>query len=135
MQEIYFRPHSNDTSLTSTALESWNAKLIEGAKILGKDWWCTPRYKGWYEEAGFMDVKEKVFAWPSNEWAKGEKQKELGRTMLANSLRGLSAVSLMVLTKAFGMSVEEIEAMLIDVKRDMEDCKFRDILLVPNVTC
>jgi len=123
MQEIYFRPHSNDSSLAGTALEAWNAKVIEGAKILGKDWWCTPRYKSWFEEAGFMDVEEKVFYWPSNAWVKGEKQKELGRTMLANSMRGLSAVSLMVLTKAFGMSVDEIETMLVDVKKDMHNCE------------
>jgi len=52
--------------------------------VLGKDWWCTPKYKAWFEEAGFVDVVEKVFAWPGNEWVKGEKGKEMGRTMLAN---------------------------------------------------
>ncbi|KAE9371715.1 S-adenosyl-L-methionine-dependent methyltransferase [Stipitochalara longipes BDJ] len=121
MQEIYFRPHSNDSTISGTALEAWNAKVVEGAKILGKDWWCTPRYKGWFEEAGFVDVQEKIFYWPGNEWAKGEKQKELGRMMFANSLKGVSAISLMVLTKVFGMSVEEVEANLVEVKKDMEN--------------
>jgi hypothetical protein len=39
MQEIYFRPHSNDNSTNGTTLEAWNAKVVEGAKILWKDWW------------------------------------------------------------------------------------------------
>jgi hypothetical protein len=97
--------------------------LIEGAKILGKDWWCTPNYRGWFEEAGFMDVEEKVYYWPGNEWPKGEKQKELGRTMLTNGLRGLSAVSMMLFTKVFGMSAAEVETVLVDVRKDMENCE------------
>lgn len=132
MQEIYFRPHSQDASITGTALESWNAKLVEGAKVLGKDWWCTPKYKAWFEEAGFVDVEEKVFYWPGNEWAKGEKQKDLGKTMLANSLKGLSAISMMIFTKAFGMSVEEVETMLVVVRKDMKNCESGGFFLCVN---
>lgn len=44
MQEVYFRPLSNDGTVTGTTLEKWNAKVVEGAKVLGKDWWCAPRY-------------------------------------------------------------------------------------------
>jgi hypothetical protein len=45
MQEIYFKPHSIDGTVEGTKLQAWNAKLIEGARILGgKDWWCTPNY-------------------------------------------------------------------------------------------
>lgn len=127
MQEIYFRPHSNDNSTNGTALEAWNAKVVEGAKILGKDWWSAPKYKTWFEEAGFVDVEEKVFSWPGNEWAKGEKQKELGRTMFENSMKGLSAISMMVLTKAFGTSAEEVGAVLVDVKKDLENCESMSI--------
>lgn len=74
-----------------------------------------------------MDIEEKVFSWPGNEWAKGGKQKELGRTMFKNSMKGLSAISMMVLTKAFGMSAEEVEALLVDVKKDMENCESMSI--------
>lgn len=47
----------------------------------------------------------------------------MGAAMLANGLEGLSAVSLAVLTRAFGMSIETIEEMLVDVRRDMADRK------------
>jgi hypothetical protein len=120
MQEIYFRPHSQDTSIAGTALESWNTKVIEGAKVLGKDWWCTPNYKRWFE---------------GNEWAKGEKQKKLGRKMLTNSLKGLSAVSMMVFTKVFGMSVEEVDTMLADVRKDMNNCESGGPFWVLFITC
>ncbi|KAF8861792.1 methyltransferase domain-containing protein [Acephala macrosclerotiorum] len=121
MQEIYFCPHSNDNTSRGTALEAWNAKLIEGAKILGKDWLCTPNYTRWFKEAGFRNVVEKQFAWPGNTWPKGKKQKEVGMMTLANGLEGLSGVSMAVLTRAFGMSAKEVEDMLPDVRRDMAD--------------
>jgi len=44
--------------------------------------------------------------------------------MLANGLEGLSAVSMAVLTRVFGMSVEEVEESLGDVRRDMADGEF-----------
>lgn len=52
--------------------------------------------------------------------------------MLVNGLEGLSAVSLAVLTRAFGMSVDEVEEMLVDVRRDMADREFPLlVLLIP----
>lgn len=44
MQEVYFRPLSNDGTVHGTALENWNIKVVEGAKLLGKDWWSVPHY-------------------------------------------------------------------------------------------
>ena len=44
MQEIYFRPFSNDGTCDGCALETWNKKVVDGAKVLGKDWWCVPNY-------------------------------------------------------------------------------------------
>ncbi len=64
---------------------------------------------------------EQQFAWPSNPWPKGEKQKELGRTTLKDSLDGLSGVSIAILTRAFGMTAAEVEDYLVDVRKDMKN--------------
>jgi hypothetical protein len=45
----------------------------------------------------------------------------MGYTTLANGLQGLSAVSMMVYTRAFGWSADQVEAYLVDVRRDMND--------------
>ncbi len=124
MQEIYFRPHSSDGTVTGTALEKWNAKVVEGAAKMGKDWWCPPHYARWFKEAGFEQVVERHFAWPGNTWPKGKKQKEMGMTMLANSMEGTEAISLKVLTGAFGMGVDEVKGLVEEVKRDMNDSKW-----------
>jgi len=121
MQEFSLKPTSIDGSIHGTALEAWMTKLVEGAAILGKDWLCTQHYTEWFKEAGFVDVVERQFAWPSNTWPKGRKQKEIGYTTMTNSLKGLSAVSMAVFTRAYGWSAEEVEVYLGPVKRDIQD--------------
>jgi hypothetical protein len=128
MQEVHFKPHSLDGTVEGTALQTWNEKLVEGARLLGgKDWHCAPHYSEWFQEAGFVDVVERQFSWPSNTWPKGKKQKLMGMTMLANALEGLNGVSMAVLSRAFGWSAKEVEEYLVDVRRDMEDSKFPNI--------
>ncbi|KAH7411286.1 S-adenosyl-L-methionine-dependent methyltransferase [Cadophora sp. MPI-SDFR-AT-0126] len=121
MQDLYFRPHSDDGTLTGTALEKWNAKLKDGGAKMGKDWWCTPNYARWFKEAGFVDVVEKKFFWPGNTWPKGRKQKEMGMTMLANSMEGVEGATLKMFTGLYGMSIEEVQEVIRDVKRDLCD--------------
>jgi hypothetical protein len=88
---------------------------------MGRDWHCSLKYKAWFEEAGFVDVVEKVFAWPFNTWPKGRKNKLMGRFMLRNSLEGLNSISMAILTRGENIEKEEVEELLADVKRDLAD--------------
>lgn len=121
MQEIYFKPHSNDGTVEGTAMQRWNAQLIEGAKKLGRHWYCTRNYKQWFEDVGFENVVERRFHWPMNTWPKGKKNKQLGIWTLSNGLSGLNAVSNAVLTRGLGMSPEEVESLLVDVRLDFKN--------------
>jgi hypothetical protein len=95
MQDVFFKPHSFDGTVEGTALQKWNDKLIEGAKLIGRDWYCTPKYAGWMRDVGFEDIVERTFYWPGNTWPKGKKQKLMGMCMLTNGLEGLPAISSM----------------------------------------
>ncbi|TVY64307.1 putative methyltransferase tdiE, partial [Lachnellula suecica] len=75
MQDVLFDYDSIDGSGENTTIKAWNTKLHEGARIIGRDWRCTANYARWMEEAGFESVVERRFAWPSNTWPKGRKQK------------------------------------------------------------
>lgn len=121
MQEIYFKPHSYDETIEGTALQSWNAQLVECAKMLGRDWYCTRNYKQWFEDVGFENVVERRFHWPINTWPKGKKNKQLGLWTLSNGLSGLNAISNAVLARSSGMSAEEIETLLVDVRQDLNN--------------
>jgi hypothetical protein len=39
---------------------------------------AATRYKAQLEEAGFVNVNETIYKWPSNRWPKDKKYKELG---------------------------------------------------------
>jgi hypothetical protein len=121
MQDIYFKPHSNDGTVEGTSIQRWNDLLIQGAAKIGRDWHCTPKYARWFQEVGFEDVVENKFAWPVNTWPKGRKQKTMGLWMLTNALEGMNAISMAMMTRSLGMPSEEVEVLLVDVRRDAKD--------------
>lgn len=121
MQDIYFKISSVDGSHEGTAVQKWNDKIIEAARIMGRDYHCVPKYAEWMREVGFVNVVERLFMWPSNTWPKGKKHKTMGLWMYNNALSGAEAISMALLTRAFGMTAAEVEVGLVDVRKDMKN--------------
>ncbi|RDW69689.1 hypothetical protein BP6252_08709 [Coleophoma cylindrospora] len=121
MQDILFQPFAVDDTLKGTAMEKWNNTLIEGSKIIGRDWRCARNYAKWFKEVGFENVVETKLVWPTNSWPKSKKQKVIGMWCMADSLKGLNAISMAIMTRVLGMSAEEVEATVEEVKKDMQD--------------
>lgn len=72
-------------------------------------------------DAGFEGVVERQLKWPSNTWPKGKKQKLLGMWSMANSLDGLPAISMALMTRAYGLTREEVEVEMVAVRKDIKD--------------
>ncbi|KAH6668764.1 hypothetical protein B0J14DRAFT_487846 [Halenospora varia] len=121
IQDALFTMESIDGTGDGTAVQQWNAKICDGARKIGRDWHCTRNYAQFMRDAGFENVMERKFKWPTNTWPKGKKAKTLGMWSLANNLDGLSAVSMAILSRAQGMSREEVEVGMVDVRRDLRD--------------
>lgn len=112
-----------DETVSGTALELWVNRLVEGGKALGKDFSRVPQYKAIMEGLGFVDVKERHYQWPVGTWAKGTKMKTLGAWMREDMLAGIQGGSMGVMVKGLGMTVEEVEAFLVDVRNDLNSNK------------
>lgn len=112
-----------DSSLTGTHLERWTNLIMEGTSRLGKDWTRVRKYKEYLEEAGFVDVVERKYEWPVGTWAKGKRNKLLGAWYREDLMSGLQGFSLGVLTRAMGMSVDEVEVLLVGVREDIRSNK------------
>ena len=121
IQDVLMDHLSIDGSHEGTAVHTWHDTVHEAARRIGRDWRCTENYARWMQEAGFEAVVERRFAWPSNTWPKGRKQKTLGLWSMSNNLEGVSAISMAIMTRAHGMSREEVEVVLVDVRRDIQD--------------
>lgn len=95
--------------------------MIEAASKGGRELTVGSRYKQWMIDAGFEDVHEITYKWPINQWPRDRKHKELGAWMLMNVLEGLQGFSLALMTRLLGMSKEEVEVFLVDVRKDIKD--------------
>lgn len=120
MQDSIFPMHCHDDTLEGTALDIWGKACVEAGKKMGREWTNAPYYKGWMEEIGFEDVKEKKFEVATSTWPKGRKQKELGMWWQADLLDALGA-SMAALTRGLGWEPAEVERLLVDVRKDIRN--------------
>ncbi|KAI0409127.1 S-adenosyl-L-methionine-dependent methyltransferase [Xylaria palmicola] len=119
MQDYYVKLQSIDGTLDGTTLQRWNNMLNHALSFTGRSGLNAVKYRRWLREAGFEEVREEMFAVPGNPWAKGEDQKQLGALQMENILEGLYGITISLFTKFLDMSAESVEAMLIDVRKDL----------------
>lgn len=110
-----------DHSLEGTALMRFAQIMVDGMRMAGKDITHAPRYKSYMEAAGFVDVVEEIFQWPTNTWPKGKYHKTVGTLFNQDMQEGLSGIAMAVCYRIYGMSKENVEALLVDVKKDLND--------------
>lgn len=116
---IYFQ--SIDGSIEGTALQRWNALLLQGIRKLGRSATEALRCRSYLAEAGFVNLDEKKFAVPMNSWAKGENEKAIGTMQMLNNLEGIDGLTMTVFTRALHWTPADVEKLLVDVKEDLKD--------------
>ena len=72
-------------------------------------------------EAGFVDVTEEHYQWPTNTWPKGKYHKTLGAWFHEDLMDGLNAMSMAVQTRGLGMTVEEVEIVCMEMREAIKD--------------
>ncbi|KAK7967907.1 uncharacterized protein PG986_002184 [Apiospora aurea] len=122
-QDYYVKLDSFDGTLDGTALQRWNAMINEALVPTGRSGLNSAHYAGWMREAGFEDVVQEKFAVPGNPWTRDKTHKQLGVLQRTNILEGLHGISISLFTKFLGMSTEEVEVFLADVRRDINDTR------------
>jgi hypothetical protein len=130
LQDVQMPMRYIDSSGEGTALKLLNERFMAGALALGRDFTKVAHYKRILEEVGFVDVVERRFVWPEGTWPRGQKMKMLGALAREDSLAGLVGGSIAVLTRGLGMSIEEVEPFLVNVKNDLKSNKIHAYLPV-----
>lgn len=112
-QEVMPKPYSDDNSIPKDwPFMEWFEYGDKAAMEIGRPVRIANRLKKWYEEAGFLDVREEVFKLPMNPWPEDEPFKTLGRMSEENWLEGLSAMSMAPFSRSLEWSKQEIEVLL-----------------------
>jgi hypothetical protein len=79
------------------------------------------KLKKWYNEAGFVDVREEIVRIPINGWPKDPRYKMLGKWWGRSLIDGLQGFAMAAFTRAFNWTAEEVEVYLVDVRRSIAD--------------
>jgi len=123
MQDLYMPLLCDDDSTRGTAWQAWNDRYIEACLKIHRDPSWTARYKEWMVAAGFTDVRETKFKWPINPWPRDPNLKEMGLWNMVNMLKGLDGFTVRLFTTALGMTTEEIQVSLVQVRKDLRDTR------------
>lgn len=120
-QDYMSRFRAIDDSLNGSALTRLDTLYTEAGRNLGRDMLVTPKLAGMMREVGFVDIVEERYALPGNPWPKGREAKTLGLWQMTNFLEGMQAITMTVLTKGLGMTPAEVELLLMDVRKDVQN--------------
>ncbi|KAM0231915.1 hypothetical protein ACHAPO_008213 [Fusarium lateritium] len=121
-QDITFPAASDDGTLVKGSyIDQWSEFMTEAASNFGRSAVSAKSYKQQMIDAGFVNVTEVVYKWPTNRWPADPYYKELGFWCNHNIAGELSGLSLALFTKGLGWSVEEVEVFLAKVRTDMRD--------------
>lgn len=122
IQDFYFpaRTTEDHTPQTSKYLE-WTALMMQATRKAGLDFQAPLKFKDQLTEAGFVDIHFETFAWPIGTWAKGKKQKILGRMALFNGKEAVTAGALALFTRVLDWSREAVDVFLTDVRKELDN--------------
>ncbi|EGU76899.1 hypothetical protein FOXB_12587 [Fusarium oxysporum f. sp. conglutinans Fo5176] len=121
-QDITFPAQCDDGTLKKDSyIDQWSSLMIEATNKFGRTAESAKFYKQQMIDAGFVNVTEVVYKWPTNRWPADPYYKELGFWCNHNIAGELSGLSMVLFTRGLGWSPEEVEVFLAKVRTDMKD--------------
>jgi hypothetical protein len=104
-------------------LREWGLHVVEAITLDGIDPDPTPKFKGMMEAIGFINVREQPLKWPLGPWAKGKREKLIGRINVDNCKQACRPGGLALFTKRLGWTVQQVEDYMPEVELDIANSK------------
>ncbi|KAH6981901.1 S-adenosyl-L-methionine-dependent methyltransferase [Ilyonectria sp. MPI-CAGE-AT-0026] len=122
LQEIHHKPHSatrNGVVPPEHPVAKYWSLVNEGLGALGVNFHAAAggHLASMMREAGFVNVTERVFHVPLGTWPKNKVLKTVGLYWRTILMDGMQAIALGPLTRGLGWNREQVEMLLIDVRR------------------
>jgi predicted transcriptional regulator len=103
------------------ALREWCDKLMEAARLAGRDWGVATRYSQMLSELGFVNVTERREAIALSPWVKGKQNKHLSLLLQHDILEMLEPMSMALFTRVLGWEPQKVSDFLELVKKDVQN--------------
>lgn len=122
MQDVVHPITSDDGTLTpESPIGRLTSLCIAASDAAERPMYLAPKYKGYFERAGFIDVVERRFKWPLNEWPKDPYYKEIGAWTKENLDSGMDGLLLALFTRFLGWSPEEVTVFSAEIRAALRD--------------
>ncbi|KAK4443478.1 S-adenosyl-L-methionine-dependent methyltransferase [Podospora aff. communis PSN243] len=95
------------TLTTDSDLWTWCLWLMQAMEAFGRPLTAAQKWKELMEAAGFEDVVEEVYKWPTNGWARSPHYKRLGQWVLYDMDQVMEPAILAPMTRSLGWTREE----------------------------
>jgi hypothetical protein len=118
----------DDGTLDGTALATWSEGLMKLSSRRGKELDNPVKYRQWVEEAGFINVQEHVKIHPISPWPKDQHLKQLGNWVQYSLGDGIESFSIVIWMEETGLSFEECQKFMTQVRRDIHSNKIHAYL-------
>ncbi|SPO05378.1 related to methyltransferase [Cephalotrichum gorgonifer] len=124
LTDIVFPIQCDDGTLDKdSALYQWGKLTVDAAAKLGRPLRTTTAVVSELVDAGFTDITQHHFKWPTNHWPKDPKMKELGAWTYEDVGKNVYGLTVALFTRGLGWTLEEFEVFLVQVRKEMRDPK------------
>ncbi|KAB8208576.1 S-adenosyl-L-methionine-dependent methyltransferase [Aspergillus parasiticus] len=111
----------DDTLDLAPSLGEWFRLLIEASARFNRPMKVATDHQRNMIDAGFTDVKEKIYKFPMGPWAKEKRLKEAGRFHREVMVMSLESYALALCTRVLGWSPVEVAVFLASVRKELRD--------------
>lgn len=109
------------TMKKDSVMTKWLELLKQALQNLGPDVDRPLKLAESLREAGFVNIEEKSFKVPIGTWPKNKTLRLIGLYLRTVLIEGLQAISLGPLTRGLKWTKEEVEVLLVDVRKCLMD--------------
>lgn len=113
------RGHNPETS----KFLKWSEYMENASKRSGLNLRAPLKWQEQLKEAGFVDIEFHYTAWPMGPWAKGRKQKTIGKMCLQDAKKSIHAAGLALFTRVLGWSAEDTNAFFSEAEHELDEQK------------
>lgn len=121
MQDIGLMQSDDGTLTPDSTLGRLQHLWKEASDLAERPTYLAPEYKGYFENAGFVDVVERRFKWPMNEWPRDPHHKELGAWSRENMDNGMDGLLVALFTRFLGWTSEEVAVFSAQARAALKD--------------
>jgi len=122
LQEIQASSSCDDGSAApDSPTMQWSRHVLEATRKVGLNPTAAEQFPKLLEEQGYINLHTRSSRWAIGGWPKDKKEKEIGRWMLENLLKGLEGATLALFTRILGWTKEAVEEFAVGLRKQLKD--------------